>query len=182
MFINKDIHNSYLPNKYFFTTENSLNYQEKDNIKDNNKQELNTVKKTINSKNSININESNFPKDNNIKMNSNKINNKKKSSVLKIKGIQIKNFNKIYNKEKSESNSSKKSIGISYKINKPLLKIPKNKTNNIILDIIKKKENEKSKRLYNLKKQIKINLNDNVFLKSLTERDKSTKSKNGFLS
>ena len=115
-------------------------------------------------------------------MNSNKINNKKKSSVLKIKGIQIKNFNKIYNKEKSESNSSKKSIGISYKINKPLLKIPKNKTNNIILDIIKKKENEKSKRLYNLKKQIKINLNDNVFLKSLTERDKSTKSKNGFLS
>ena len=164
LFINKDIHKKYLSKKYYFTTENSLNYQEKNSTKDNNKQELNSIKKSINSKNNIN-NENNFSKVNNIiQINKNTINNIKKHSVIKIKGIQIKNFNTIYNKEKRESNSLK-SMEINYKKNRHLIKIPKNKTNNIISEIKKKNDNNKIKQVYHLKQKLKINMKNNIFIK-----------------
>ena len=100
--------------------------------------------------------------------------------MIKIKGIQIKNFNTIYNKEKRESNSLK-SMEINYKKNRHLIKIPKNKTNNIRSEIKKKNDNNKIKQVYNLKQKLKINLKNNIFIKSLTERIKSNKSKKDIL-
>ena len=93
--------------------------------------------------------------------------------MIKIKGIKIKNFNKIFNinKDKSKSNSSKKSNRIN-KIKNYLSKIPKKKksenlTKRRIMDnIIKIKTSQKKKNslTYN-------------YPQSLTERERSKKSK-----
>lgn len=91
----------------FYSTENSVNYSNNDNLNEH-KRKLSSGDKTINSKIFIDINNRN---DSNISLNNN-YNYNKKPSFIKIKGIQIKNFNKILsqNKESSRSSTSKKVI------------------------------------------------------------------------
>ena len=146
--------------KCYYTIENSIDNSNNEIKKDYN-YKLNSSEKFKNSKNYI-INNNNI-----------NINHNKKSSVIKIKGIKIKNFNKIFNinKDKSKSNSSKKSNRIN-KIKNYLSKIPKKKksenlTKRRIMDnIIKIKTSQKKKNslTYN-------------YPQSLTERERSKKSK-----
>ena len=110
IFHNNLLNKELLSNKCFHTTENSLNYSNNNNeiIKSYNTN-INTFKKIDNSKKSINTNDNSIFIDLNLNYN-NIVNNMKKKSVIQIKGIKIKNFNKIANntQEKSDSNSSKK--------------------------------------------------------------------------
>ena len=107
----------------------------------------------------------------------------KKAPAIKIKGIQIKNFNKILNvnKEKSKSNSSQKSRRLNITNNKFIFKIPKDI--NFSKKINKDKKKDNNKKINNLKQIINKkmnnkNYNNNIFFpKSLTERNNLNKSK-----
>ena len=159
----------------YYTIENSI-----DNSyigKDFNRK-INSSEKITNSNNNINNINNQNEKNNYYNIDTNN-NHNKKSSVIKIKGIKIKNFNKILNinKEKSNSNSSKKNSKLNSKNKNYLSKIPKNnnyekKTHRRILDdknnIIKIKTSQ-------IKKKNSFTYN---FPQSLTEREKSKKSKN----
>ena len=147
----------------FYSTENSVNYSNNDNLNEH-KRKLSSGDKTINSKIFIDINNRN---DSNISLNNN-YNYNKKPSFIKIKGIQIKNFNKILsqNKESSRSSTSKKSYRIKKEI---LLKIPKN-INIEMINKLKTKKSNKSRKKKNNKALIFYN-----FPKSLTERENSKK-------
>ena len=110
IFHNNLFNKELLSNKCFYTTDNSLNYSNNNNeiIKSYNTN-MNIIKKFDNSKKSINTNDNSIFIDLNLNYNNN-VNNIKKKSVIQIKGIKIKNFNKISNntQEKSESNLSQK--------------------------------------------------------------------------
>ena len=86
-----------------------------------------------------------------------------------MKGIQIKNFNKILslNKESCKLNTSTKSYKLKKKI---LLKIPKS-INIEMINKLKTKQSNKSRK----KKNNKTNLLFSNFPKSLTERENSKK-------
>ena len=117
-----------LSKKCFHTTDNSLNSSNNNNeITKSCNTNINTFKKNDNSKQSINTNDNNIFID--LNLNNNIINNMKKKSVIQIKGIKIKNFNKISNniQEKRDSNSSKKSCALSHNSKKNSAKIPTNK-------------------------------------------------------
>lgn len=148
----------------FYSTENSVNYSNNDNLNEH-KRKLSSGDKTINSKIFIDVNNRT---DSNISLNNN-FNYNKKPSVIKIKGIQIKNFNKILglNKESSKSSTSTKSYRIKKKI---LLKIPKN-INIEMINKLKTKRSNKSRK----KKNNKTNMLFSNFQKSLTERENSKK-------
>ena len=182
LLINQDINKNkeLLLYKNFYSTDNSLNYSSNETGKDI-KKELNSGERIKNLTKYINIYHQNDNNNNLYEIDINKNNNIKKASVIKIKGIQIKNFNKIINenKEKSKSNSSKKNKCLNYKNNKILIKIPKdNKKTNIG----KINENTKIKRINHIinKNLNKTNYNNsifNYFPKSLTERNNLYKSK-----
>jgi len=165
LFTNQENNGGFFLYNNFYSTENSVNYSNNDNLKEH-KRKLSSGDKTINSKIFIDVNRT----DNNISLNNN-FNYNKKPSVIKIKGIQIKNFNKILslNKENSsKSSTSTKSYRIKKKI---LLKIPKN-INIEMINKLKIKKSNKSRK----KKNNKTNLLLSNFPKSLTDRDYSKKT------
>ena len=130
------------------------------------KKNIKSFKKNENSKKYISINDNSIFNDLNL-------NNAKKKSVNRIKGIKIHNFNKILsiNREISESNSSKKCNLLNYKNNKILIKIPTNK-NYMANETKENKNKNKINNMIKLRKRIN-NRNNNKFDKSLTEREKS---------
>lgn len=165
LFTNQENNGGFFLYNNFYSTENSVNYSNNDNLKEH-KRKLSSGDKTINSKIFIDVNRT----DNNISLNNN-FNYNKKPSVIKIKGIQIKNFNKILslNKENSsKSSTSTKSYRIKKKI---LLKLPKN-INIEMINKLKIKKSNKSRK----KKNNKTNLLLSNFPKSLTDRDYSKKT------
>ena len=161
LFINQENNGGLFLYKNFYSTENSVNYSNNDNLKEH-KRKLSSGDKVVNTKIFIDVNNRT---DSNISLNNN-FNYNKKPSVIKVKGIQIKNFNKILslNKESSKSCTSTKSYRIKKKI---LLKIPKK----IDIEMINKLKTKKSKK----KKDNKVNLFFSIFPKSLTERENSKK-------
>ena len=164
LFFNQENNGGLFLYNNFYSTENSVNYSNNDNFKEH-KRKLSSGDRAINSKIFIDVNNRT---DSNISLNNN-FNYNKKPSVIKIKGIQIKNFNKILNinKESSKSNTSTKSYRIKKKI---LLKIPKN-INIEMINKLKIKKSNKSRK----KKNNKSNLIFSNFPKSLTERGNSKK-------
>lgn len=171
LFHNKDINKKPILNKYFHSNENSLNFSGGEAVKDY-IEKIYTSQKITNSKKSININEKNNTNVINTK------NNMKRPSIIRIKGIQIKNFNKILNinKGKCQSNSNKKHRRITYKNSKIIFKIPKYK-NNKIANVEKININNNQ-----IKFKIKIsNYAGYNFTKSLTERDMNNKSQKTLL-
>ena len=168
IFINQENNSKHSLSKYLYFTENSINNSNNEskilfNKKFSNKKALEKQNKYISQINSISFNNNT---------------NIKKPSVIKIKGIQIKNFNKILNnhKEKSLSNSSRKTERISSKITNKniLLKIPKNINYNKIKINTNRKKNiiKISNKILDIKNNIS-NSNNYYFPESLTERDNS---------
>ena len=149
------------------STDSSLSNSNNE-LKKNIRHKTSSEEREKNQKNYINIIDKS---DKNIYYDNNIINNFKKPSVIKIKGIKIKNFNKIVNKEKSNSNSSKKNRKLIKESKKNLLKIPKKyKIKNLQLI------NHNIKKIKNL--NIKVQKNNNVInsffnnlTNSLTERN-----------
>ena len=164
LFANQENNGGHFLYNNFYSSENSANYSNNDNFNEH-KRKLSSGDKAINSKIYIDVNNRT---DSNISLNNN-FNYNKKSSVIKVKGIQIKNFNKILslNKESSKSNTSTKSYKLKKKI---LLKIPKS-INIEMINKLKTKQSNKSRK----KKNNKTNLLFSNFPKALTERENSKK-------
>ena len=179
LFINHEINKELLFHNKFYSTENSINYSSNNETI---KKELNSdkrIKKAIKHINLYNQNDNNTFYDIDINKNFNLCD--KKASAIKIKGIQIKNFNKILNvnKEKSKSNSSQKSRRLNITNNKFFFKIPKDINFSKKINVDKIKDN--NKKINNLKQIINTkmkttNYNNNIFFpKSLTERNNLNK-------
>ena len=171
LFIKQNNNTNNLLSKYLYST---INYSNKENKKVTN---IYSIKKNI-KKPEIFINHIDTINFNDIDISS----NIKKPSVIKIKGIQIKNFNKILNtnKEKSHSNSSKKTERIKNKNTRKnfILKIPKNIDYNKRINSNEKKNKIKiSKKKIIKKKSCKSNFKNYFSTKSFTERENPNKIK-----
>ena len=185
LFINQDINREILLQKNFYSTENSLNYSNNETGKDM-KKEINSGGLIKNLTKYVNVYDKNDNNNTFYDIDISKNNNIKKASVIKIKGIQIKNFNKILNinRERSKSNSSKKSGRLNCKNNKILIKIPKDNNHDkktIIGKINEKIKIKKINQMINKKMNITNYNSFNYFPKSLTERNNINKSKKNLI-
>ena len=171
LFKYNNINNTLFLYNNFNSTQSSLGYSNKEDKK-NYKQKMSSEERDKNSKKNIDINNQN---DTNTSYDFNISTNIKKPSVIKIKGIKIKNLYKVLNLDKSKSYSSKKSERLIEKRKKILLKkSKKSKIKN--MELI----NKNIKKIKNLNKNVKKNNNItnsilNAFPKSLTDRSDSQK-------